>query len=265
MKLDMSRGVIYCATTNKKYLFMAVVSGLQFIALNPKVQITIITDLTIGKFLSKQLRSVGIEILFKKMGRTDSINSNYGGKTNIYNLSPYKNTLYLDADIIPLKNCDELWRHSKNGQIGLVLGAKSTLADVTLHKIPEITYTRDLVPANFPNYDTAIILYSKSNLTQRFFEEWFNEWNIYKNIDHYALMRSVYKTSIPIIQLPVKYNTYIDNIRDNNYFQVTFLHLAKEIIDWRKTVQVIITLAPESYILTKSIFNYSDLEILQLS
>jgi hypothetical protein len=263
MKRDNTRGVIYCATGNKKYLFLSIISGLQFRYLNPETSVTIITDLRIGKFLIIQLFEKGIDIKYKKFDQGNPMSSR-ATKTQIYKFSPFKNTLFLDADVVPLKNCDEIWEHSQPNIVSLVRGTFPTLADVLLHGIPEITHTREVVPQDYANYDTAIILFTKSAEIKHFFEQWYYEWCIYKNIDHYACMRALYTCKIKINELPRKYNIYVDAINTENYFKTTFLHLSKEVIDWPTTIKVIKVLAPESYHNTMKIFNYTEQEVLNI-
>ena len=97
-----SRGVVYCGATNSAYLEAALISAMALRQQEPEIPITLISDQPLLKFLP--LHSHNITPKFLKPGEIDThAFSSRQIKTRLSTLSPYRETLFLDADILPLQ------------------------------------------------------------------------------------------------------------------------------------------------------------------
>lgn len=202
-------GVVYCATNNPLYLKAAITSAIALHKLNRDIPITIFFDdrLKPGLFLTQQLRYYKINLV-----RIALLGGEYRSreaKTNLGLITPYENTLYLDADIFPVNPVPEIWNFLGENDIAMVRDLNPTLAECD-HVAPSeiaFTLTREGITPNSIQYNTGVMLWRKNAATDLFFEQWNKEWLIFQKHDQVAQIRAIAKTGISITKMPVEYNT----------------------------------------------------------
>lgn len=114
-----SRGVVYCGATNSAYLEAALISAMALRQQEPEIPITLIFDQPLLKFLP--LYSHNITPKFLKPGEIDThAFSSRQIKTRLSSLSPYRETLFLDADILPLQPIRDLWNYIAHSDFAMV-------------------------------------------------------------------------------------------------------------------------------------------------
>jgi len=92
--------------------------------------------------------------------------------------------------------------------------------------------TYDICPHKQVFFNSGVIVWRKSKLTQMLFSAWHEEWKIYKAMDQMSLARICYKNNIRIKVLPAKYNfcknVSIDEAKRNKISIMHFLGEGKE-------------------------------------
>jgi hypothetical protein len=196
-----NRGVIYCATGEAAYLESALISAMVLRQLNPALPITLVCD---QPLLS--LDQYGINLM--PMMAIDHQNAfrSRNLKTCLAQLSPYQETLYLDADILPRQPLTQLWDYLDQGDMAMVRDRQPTIADCDHIADDEKRYTLGQLPSHTPQYNSGVMLWRKSNLTQSLFQQWQAEWQRFQKHDQLALVRAIDFTSMAIVPLPINYN-----------------------------------------------------------
>jgi len=118
--------------------------------------------------------------------------------------APYKKVLFLDTDIIVFKNViDEMFQLLD--RFDIAVNSRGTLAD---------RYTEE-VPNSFPEYNTGVIVFKKSEITKKFFDIWSTyfddmEESIIKKTgrvwDQWSFRKALYFCDLRIAWLPYEYN-----------------------------------------------------------
>jgi hypothetical protein len=201
-----SRGVIYCATTSICYLEAALISAMALRHQEPDLSITLISDHPLLELLP--LEHYGITPRFLKVNEID--NSPYLSryiKTSLNTLSPYQETLFLDADILPLQPISELWDHLSSSDFAMVADRLPTL-DLCDHIAEEEkAYTLKQLPKETVQFNSGVMLWRDTAATQTLFQQWHQEWQKFQKHDQLALMRAIATTQISVTKLPNRYNT----------------------------------------------------------
>jgi len=144
---SLSRGVIYIVT-GQQFVDEACLSAGTVKRCMPDVPITILSDVPVRSPLFEQV----VPITCPRHGPEDKI-------VNIVN-SPYQETLYLDSDTYIVDDCRELF----------VLLEKFDLAAV--HAPYRAQYRVKEVPDCFPELNTGVLLFRKSEQIESLFERW---------------------------------------------------------------------------------------------
>jgi Glycosyl transferase family 8 len=200
------RGVIYCATTHDHYLESALISAIALRQLEPTLPITVISDRPLlNQF---PVSDYGITPRFvspEELGALGSFSSR-SIKTQLLSFSPYLETLFLDADIIPIKSVNHLWKYLSQGDMAMVSDRNPTLALCDHIAQDEKDYTLNLLPGNTPQFNSGVMLWRNTRSTQALFQQWHHEWQQFHQQDQLALMRAIATTLIKVVPLPVTYN-----------------------------------------------------------
>lgn len=200
------RGVLYCAVSNTAYLEAAFISAIALRQLEPNIPITLLCDHPSLKLLP--LSDYGITPRFIEASEPNhhSSFSSREIKTRLSTFSPYKETLFLDADILPLKPIGELWDYLSQGDMAMVLDRCPILA-LCLHVSPEEkNYTLEYLPETANHFNSGVILWRDSIQTQSLFQQWYQEWLRFKKHDQLALVRAIHHTQFSVTRLPDIYN-----------------------------------------------------------
>lgn len=128
-------------------------------------------------------------------------------KVNLLDLSPYEQTLYLDADTRPRGKLD-IGFHVLTGDWDLVM-IPSVRAAQPLHHLTsdERTLTLNELGEAFPvMLNTGVMWFSKSDRMKRLFAEWRAEWLRFKQHDQGALLRALKRCPVRLWLLDRDYN-----------------------------------------------------------
>jgi Nucleotide-diphospho-sugar transferase len=196
------QGAIYCATGSTCYLEAALISAIAFRQLNPEVPVTLLCDTPLRQSL---LSKYGIELSPITIRNDFGFGSRFT-KTQLNELSPYAETLYLDADILPLKPITAIWNYLETSEIAFVLDRNPTIGQCDHISIEEIKYTLQLLSASTWQYNSGLILWRKTLATTKLFEKWNNEWQRFSQHDQLALVRALSQSCLKISLLPKHYN-----------------------------------------------------------
>jgi hypothetical protein len=202
----LNRGVIYCATTSDYYLESALISAIALRQLEPTLPIMVISDRPLLRQFP--LSDYGITPRFvsaESLGDLGSFSSR-SVKTQLLSFSPYSETLFIDADILPIKPIGRLWEYLAQGDMAMVSDRNPTLADCDHIAQPEKDYTLALLPGPTPHFNSGLMVWRNSRSTQQLFQHWHQEWQRFHQQDQLALMRAIDQTQMKIVPLPVTYN-----------------------------------------------------------
>lgn len=132
-------------------------------------------------------------------------------KTRMYSLSPFRKTLYLDADT-EIKSSPQgtfnllVW-------FDLVMGrdVNGTLANATWKALDpkEVETTRAEVGVlEVIYYNSGVIAFRRNEANRRFFQGWHEEWLRWQKQDQLALMRSLFRHPVRIATMREPWNTH---------------------------------------------------------
>jgi hypothetical protein len=134
-------------------------------------------------------------------------------KTQLFNLSPYDLTLFLDADTFVAEKLS-LEEMLGEADLAMALDATPTVAkggaaflnypDFTTRE--EVSETIDKCGPDFPFYNSGVMLWRKSDKTREFFECWNSEWGRYCLADQLALARTLCVSSLSVRPLSDQFN-----------------------------------------------------------
>jgi hypothetical protein len=195
-----SRGVVYVATGDPAYALYAACSILSLRDTGYRGPITVFTDMPAQRFRLPGVRVAKIAV------PKDARKPSRALKTSLAALSPYSETLFLDADTVVLEPVQKIWSFLKKSDIALALDRNPALGTVNHATPEELRRTLSMLPASTPHYNSGVMVWKKSSKTLALFNAWNAEWNVFSDIDQLALCRAIAKTGITSAILPEKYN-----------------------------------------------------------
>lgn len=200
------RGVIYCATTNNNYLEAAFISAIALRKLEPTLPITVISDRPLLQ--SFPCTDYGITPRLIVPGEVEGHGAflSRSIKTTLFHFSPYEETLFLDADILPIRSVQPLWGYLSQGDMAMVSDRNPTVALCDHIAEVEKDYTLQRVPGETMQFNSGVMVWRRTTATQHLFQEWHREWRQFAKHDQLALVRAIATTQVPIVPLPVTYN-----------------------------------------------------------
>ena len=200
------RGVVYCATGSAAYLEAALISAIALHHLEPTLPITLISDLPWVKLIPLQSYGITPRLLgpaeLKGIGGFASRSI----KTRLARFTPYQETLFLDADILPLRSLSQLWAHLDQGDWGMVPDLMPRLELCVHVATEEKDYTLCQMPGSTPHFNSGVLLWRRNAATQTVFQQWHREWLRFQKHDQLALMRAIDLAQMPVVTLPATYN-----------------------------------------------------------
>jgi hypothetical protein len=199
-----NRGVIYCATNHIAYFEAALISAIVLRSFHPELPITLVCDQPLVDRLP--LYEYGIRLLPMPCNHQDRAFRSRDLKTYLANISPYNETLYLDSDILPIRPLNAIWDYLAQGDIAMVRDRQPTIADCDHIAHNEKAYTLSLLPGETPQYNSGVMLWRNSPLTQSLFKQWQQEWNKFQRHDQLALVRAIAQFQAGVVTLPINYN-----------------------------------------------------------
>lgn len=201
------QGVVYCATGSGAYLEAALISAIALRNLEPDLPITLISEES--QLPRRSLSHYGISIRSLTPADLPAEQLPFVSrsvKTRLFHLSPYEETLLLDADILPHQPVRPLWQRLDHGDIAMVKDRLPTVALCDHIGAEEKHYTLGIVAPTTPQYNSGVLLWRRNAATQALFEDWYQEWQRFCKQDQLALVRSLHRTQTPVVELPRTYN-----------------------------------------------------------
>ncbi|XGV95606.1 MAG: putative nucleotide-diphospho-sugar transferase [Leptolyngbya sp. BL-A-14] len=201
----MGRGVIYFATANTAYFEAALISAIALRQQEPLLPITVISDHPLLESLPLQDYGLASRLLSTvEMGHQTFSSRSIKTRLNAY--SPYQETLFLDADILPLTPIADLWGYLDQSDLAMVVDRLPVIS-LCDHIAPEEkAYTLQRLPGNTVQFNSGVILWRESSATQALFHQWHEEWQQFQRHDQLALIRAIKALQIPVTKLPMTYN-----------------------------------------------------------
>jgi Nucleotide-diphospho-sugar transferase len=145
------------------------------------------TTLLIG---NSEVKIINISHLCSKALSPDIISAYL--KTQLYKLSPFDKTLFLDTDVRAARNIDAIWTY-RNKSIA-VAPAFDPIRDTDIFQSDsEEHYTQRWfdVYDNYTQYNTGVFLFEKCNEVKAVFEKWEDEYNRFQHHENMAFNRLV--------------------------------------------------------------------------
>jgi hypothetical protein len=199
------RGVIYSVTQSIAYLEAALISAIALRHLEPDLAITILSDHPLLGELPLADYNITPQTHLSPPEASSAFTSRWI-KTRFNEFTPYDETLFLDADILPLQPIAPLWDILNHSDWAMATDRLPTIALCDHIAQPEKDYTLQIVPGQARQYNGGVILWRRNNATDRLFQRWHQEWLRFQNQDQLALARAIYGTDLPIGTLPPTYN-----------------------------------------------------------
>jgi hypothetical protein len=122
-------------------------------------------------------------------------------KTLVNRLSPFDKTLFLDADIVPLRPISDIWEYEG---LAMALAYRPTIGECEHISPDEYRYTLRRLPPSMPQFNSGVILFDKSADT--LFDYWRTEWKNFRRHDRLALARAIGESGFKVNCLPQKFN-----------------------------------------------------------
>ncbi|MEH1849889.1 MAG: hypothetical protein V7L25_34180 [Nostoc sp.] len=207
-----TQGVVYFAVDAWPYLESAVISAFALRQVSPQLPIIIFSNIKRTE-LQEQLSEFNIAlkpIVIPEKERLSNVMVSRVIKTSLHTFTVFDETLYLDADILPIKPIDEIWSFFNHGNIALVPDPVPKMVDCVdcseYISSEERDYTLKTCAADLIQFNSGLILWKNTPDAQTLFETWQKEWRKFKQQDQLALSRAIQETKNQIVHLPYAYN-----------------------------------------------------------
>jgi len=186
-----SCGVVYIAS-GKSYYAEAAASAKSLRKISPGIPISIITD------QSEKSDCFDTQLSLKNP------QYNFFDKINALKQSPYHRTLFLDTDTIILKDLGDCFKLLDRFELAVA------------HEPARFLYPLGDVPDAFPELNTGVVLYKKSEKFERFINSWlklYEEENERKRKagiplwhDQLSFTKAIWKSNLSIFIFPPEWN-----------------------------------------------------------
>ncbi|MEH2425190.1 MAG: glycosyltransferase [Nostoc sp.] len=207
-----TQGVIYFAVDAWPYLESAVISAFALRQVCPQLPIIIFSNIKCTE-LQEQLSEFNIAlkpIVIPEKERLNNVMVSRVIKTSLHTFTVFDETLYLDADILPIKPIDEIWGFFNHGNIAMVPDPVPKMVDCAncdnYVSSEEKDYTLKTCAADLVQFNSGLILWKNTPDAYTLFETWQKEWRRFKQQDQLALSRTIQETKNQIVHLPYAYN-----------------------------------------------------------
>lgn len=128
-------------------------------------------------------------------------------KLEMYDLSPFDETLYLDADTRVVGNVSVGFDILNDGWDMVIIPSNGQGADFLWHVLPdERQQTRDLLQGAELQLQGGVFWFRKGEAVSRFFAHWKAEWALHRGQDQAALLRALHLSPIKIWLLGRPFN-----------------------------------------------------------
>jgi len=201
-----NRGVIYCAVASVLYLEAALISAIALRQLEPEIPITIISNLPLLKLLPLSNYRINFNFVEAKNTSDNSYFSSRDIKTRLSTFTPYEETLFQGADILPLMPISPIWDYLSDTDLAMVVDRTPTVSLCDHISQSEKNYTLQFLPGSTTQFNSGVILWRDNFQTQALFQQWHEEWRQFQKHDQLALVRAIRFTQVFVASLPHIYN-----------------------------------------------------------
>jgi len=132
-------------------------------------------------------------------------------KTRIYSLSPWKHTLYLDADTEVVGKTDGGFRLLDFFDVVLAIDPNKILSRATWKALDpeELAATKgEIGTAEVQYYNSGVILFQRNDRLRAFFQDWHAQWLRWRKQDQLALLRALYRHPVRVAPMREPWNTH---------------------------------------------------------
>jgi hypothetical protein len=199
------RGVVYLAVNHHSYLEAALISAVALRAQAAHIPIIIISNLPSLNHLPLDRyaitpRCVGSPTLSSSLGLSRWL------KTQINAYSPYEETLFLDADILPLDDLSSLWPYLDQADMAMAADRMPEIGRCDHIAQAEVEFTLERLAPHTMHFNSGVMLWRRTPTTQALFTQWHREWQRFGQQDQLALARALDLTQTTVQPLPQGYN-----------------------------------------------------------
>ncbi len=127
-------------------------------------------------------------------------------KTQINTYSPYDETLFLDADILPLVNLSSLWPYLDQGNVAMATDRMAEIGLCDHVTQAEVEFTLEQLSPQTTHFNSGVLLWRRTVTTEALFTQWHCEWQRFGQQDQLALARAIDRTQTRVVPLPQSYN-----------------------------------------------------------
>jgi lipopolysaccharide biosynthesis glycosyltransferase len=189
-----SKSIKYIAIGEAEYLKMALASAYSIRSFDEAISIVIETDLATTCTIDDSITLKYIGEIASSQFASRFLKTRLQIETDL--------TLYLDCDVLAKSSIAAIW---DNQPISMGLAFNPVIKGIA--KTPEEIYTVDLLPSNFIEFNSGVILLDREKESTQLLAKWANEWDRYRGVDNMALSRAVYHTGSKINILPNQWNS----------------------------------------------------------
>jgi hypothetical protein len=205
--MNADRGALFCTTGSFFYLEAALISALALRQHEPLLPITLLSDRPQLQGVDLQGTGISLRLVQPNLPAAAKNFSSRWIKTNLASLSPYRDSLYVDADMLTMQPLGPLWQSLEQDPIGLVPD-RLPLVSLCDHIDPqEKACTLEAVGGDAQQFNSGLILWRAGGLTATLFQHWHQQWRRFARQDQLALVRAIASTGIQVAVLPSSYNT----------------------------------------------------------
>ena len=220
------RGVVYCLTDCEAYFEAALISAIALRSFEPELPISIISNLSRIDKLSLKSYNISTRLLTQQEIPVNNAFVSRYVKTHLIDWSPYKSTLFLDADILPCAPISDLWKYLEEAPVAMALDRIPTVGMSDHVSQEEKSYTLDRVPPLTAHFNSGVMLFKNNEEIQKLFAQWQLEWQIFQKQDQLALVRALDRTQTRVAHIPRPYNVSprdsVDLIKEG--YKIHLLH-----------------------------------------
>lgn len=131
-------------------------------------------------------------------------------KTRMYSLSPFRETLFLDADTEMLSSPEGGFELLKYVDVVMGQDPNRKLSDVKWRHLDqkELQITREEIGVDVLYFNSGVIFFKRNERTRKMFQAWSREWERYGKHDQMSLVRAIKKNPVRIAPMREPFNTH---------------------------------------------------------
>jgi len=200
------RGALFCATGSLLYLEAALIAALTLRQHEPLLPITLLSDRPDWQGLDLRGTGISHRLVWPDLPVGGDDYSSRWIKTRLASLSPYRDSLYVDADMLTRQPLEALWQTLEQHPIAMVLDIKPRVSLCEHIGPAEKAFTLEALGGDAPHFNSGLMLWRAGEPTATLFQHWHQEWRRFGRQDQLALVRAIASSGTPVAGLPSSYN-----------------------------------------------------------